>query len=163
MDSLFPTIAIVGAGECGKDTAANFLASITLLRLGCTTSQVIAPHIALEDGITPEEAHAKRREDRPRWAAKGDELCARAGDPAFLVRESLKGGEIVVGIRRLAEIQTVKNLNLVDLVIWLDRTVVRDTTIEFDSRMADVIIDNNGTILELERKLRKLARFAGLV
>jgi hypothetical protein len=155
-----PTIALCGPGECGKDVSANYVVSITPLRLGRTTSEVIAPHIAAEDGITPTEAHARRRGERDRWAAKGDFLCTN--DPAYLVRGCLEDGDIVVGIRRLAEIQTVRALGLVDLIVWIDRTVVRDSTIEFDSRMCDVILDNNGTIPELERRLRALARFAGL-
>lgn len=158
-----PTILIVGPGKSGKDLVADWLAANTRLTRGPGTSGIIAPYIADEDGITFTEAMAKRREERDRWVAKGDELIELHNDPAFLVRECLKVGRIVVGCRRREEVRQVRLERLVDLVLWIERPGCDDSTMGFGPEMADTIIENNRTIEKLYERLEGLARFAGLL
>lgn len=89
--------AICGHGRSGKDSAARWLAAHTPLRLGKTTSEVIAPHRAAELGISVEEAFSRRHEERDVWYELGNRL--REKDAAYLIRETLRNGEICVGIR----------------------------------------------------------------
>lgn len=156
-----PIIAICGPGRSGKDETAKWLAANTPLRFSLGTSQVIAPHIAAEDGISVEEAYARRHEDRDRWFRKGNEL--RVDDHAYLVRECLKQGEIVVGLRNADEVVASRSEGLIDLFLWIERDVEEDPTMTFGPELCDIIIDNNCTIPELHERLAGLARFAGLI
>ena len=155
-----PKIAICGPGRSGKDEAARWLASHTKLRFTRSTSEVIAPHAAARLGKGIAESFAERHENRQFWFDVGNEL--RAGDPAYLVRECLRGGEIVVGLRNADEVVEARRVGLVDLFIWIERDVLRDHTQTFGPELCDVVIPNNGSLEEFFGKLAALARFAGL-
>ena len=161
MEQRLPRIAICGHGRSGKDTAAHYLASITPLRLGKTTSEIIAPYAAAKLGQPVAVAFADRHNHRVFWFEVGNEL--RATDPAFLVRECLKDGEIVVGMRNRSEVLTVGQERLVDLIVWIERDVPTDPTQEYGPELCDVVIPNNGTLEELHRRLGALARWANLL
>jgi hypothetical protein len=156
-----PRIAICGPGRCGKDTAARWLAANTPLRLGRTTSEIIAPHVAARLGLTVEEAFARRHENRPLWFDVGNEL--RTPDPTYLVRECLKEGEIAVGLRNSDEVKAARAEGLIDLFVWVEREVPADPTQTFGPERCDVIVLNTGTLDEFFGRLAALARFAGLV
>lgn len=160
MNQPLPTIAICGPGRSGKDTAANWFARHTHLRFGRSTSEIIAPYAAERLGRPVDVAFAHRHQNRVFWFNVGNEL--RATDPAFLVRECLKGGEIVVGMRNRSEVLAVRSERLVDLVVWIDRDVPTDPTMEFGPAECDVIVQNRGTLDEFEDRLAALARWAGL-
>lgn len=162
MRTPLPRIAIVGPGECGKNEAATWFAAHTPLRFRKTTSEVIAESVAALRGCTVEEAMANRRNERDYWLAIGNEL--RALDPCHLVRETLDDAEICVGIRSPVELAASKANRLIDLTIWIERAdVPRDSTMCFGPEMADVIVENHGSLAGLHARLARLARFAGLV
>lgn len=156
-----PKLAIRGPGRCGKDTAARWLATHTPLRLGRTTSEIIAPHVAARLGLTVEEAFARRHENRPLWFEVGNEL--RSPDPTYLVRECMKEGEIVVGLRNSDEVKAARAEGLIDLFVWVEREVPADPTQTFGPDLCDIVISNNGTLDEFHGRLRALARFASLL
>lgn len=156
-----PTIALCGPGRCGKDAAAEWLAANTPLVYRGSTSSVIAPHAAERLGLTVEEAFARRHQDRAVWYQLGKEM--RADDPAFLVRSVLaQGSQIVVGVRDRMEIVTASLERLVDVVVWIHREVPFDPTLEYGPELADLRIDNYGTLDEFHARLAALARFAQL-
>ena len=156
-----PSIALCGHGRCGKDTAAQFLAAITPLRLGKTTSQVIAPHRAAQLQISVAEAYARRHQERNLWYEIGNQL--RASDPASLVRETLRDGEICVGIRAVEELLAARAEGLLELVVWVDRDIPADSTMKFGPELCDVVIENRGSKEDFFSKLKALAKFAGLL
>lgn len=159
--SRLPRIALCGPSRCGKDTAAAWLAANTPLRMGRSTSEVIATLAAGALGLTVEAAFARRHEDRSLWYEFGKGL--RAEDPAFLVRTVLaEGSDIVVGVRDREEIVTARREGLVDLIVWIDRDVPRDPTLEYNWDLCDVVIANWGTLDEFHARLAALARFARL-
>jgi hypothetical protein len=161
MDEKLPKLAICGPGRCGKDTAAAFLASRTPLRFGRTTSEVIAPYVANRLGVPVQTAFTERHAHRQLWFDIGNEL--RATDPAFLVRETLLSGEISVGMRNRSEIAAVVAERLVDLIIWIDRDVPPDPTMEFEAEACNIIVPNRGTLDEFYNRLESLARWARLL
>lgn len=156
-----PKVAICGPGRCGKDTAAMWLAGHTSLRLGKSTSQVIAPFAAQRLGLSVEDAFARRHSDRKYWFDLGNELRAR--DPTFLVREALREGDIVVGLRNPDEVTASRREGLVDLFIWIERVVPDDPTMAFGADSCDITIINNSSIEDLFARLRSLATFAGIL
>lgn len=155
-----PRLALCGPGRSGKDEAASWFAAHTRLRYTRSTSEVIAPHVAARLGMEIGEAFAKRHESRQLWFDVGNEL--RANDPAYLVRECLKDGEIAVGLRNADEVAAARAEHLIDLFIWIDRAVPEDSTMKFGPELCDVIVQNRGTLDEFVGRLAALARFAGL-
>lgn len=62
-----PTIAVVGYGRAGKDTAAEWLRDHTNLRHSGSTSDTMAPLLALVQGLSVVDCHARRHEHRQFW------------------------------------------------------------------------------------------------
>jgi hypothetical protein len=156
-----PRIAICGPGRSGKDTAGAWLAANTPLRLGRTTSEVIAPHVAKRLGRPVIEVFAERHQNRQLWFDIGNEL--RANDPAFLVRECLKNADIAVGLRNEDEVRAASGERIVDLVLWIEREVPHDPTMKFGPELCDFTLTNHGDLDDLYARLEALARFAGLL
>lgn len=159
MVSRLPRLALCGPGRSGKDEAAKWLTQNTMMRFGKSTSEVIAPYRAAELGVSVEEAFANRHQERVVWYELGNRLRER--DAAFLARECLKGGELVVGIRDREELLAVKKEGLVDLCIWLDRFVEPDPTMKYGPELCDLIITNYTTLEDFHDKLKALAKAAG--
>lgn len=154
-------LAIVGPSRAGKDEAANWFVANTNLRYRGATSLVILPFAADWLSISDAEAYATRHVWKDLWKQIGDE--SRREDPAALARITLADAELSVGIRDWIEIDAVRREALVDLVIWIDAPVEPDSTLTFGSEMADVVIENFGTIAEFHGRLERLARAMGLV
>lgn len=154
-------ILVVGHGRAGKDTACEYLASITTLRFAGSTSRYLARHVAARLGVPEGEAYRTRHRDRNLWHRVGNEV--RRQDPALLVRESPAHADIVGGVRDLEEIAACRQENLVDLIVWVaNERAPRDSTVTFGERDCDIAIPNHWTLEEFRRRLLVLARFAGL-
>lgn len=155
-------LAIVGPGRCGKDTAAEFFAANTILRYWGSCSQVILPEAAKRLGISEAKAWAERHAHRNFWRALGDEM--RADDPAALARVTLKNGDLCVGVRSHIEMRAVIDQKLVDLVVWIHRPKIdSDPTLEFGRGLADVLIENDGTLADFRKKLETFSRTLGIL
>ena len=156
-------VLFVGPGRSGKDTACGMFAEITGLKDAGTTSLALTRYVARKLGIPDSEAYARRHESdamRVLWFETGNAI--RENDPSLLVREMLTRGDITGGVRGRPEIESVRREGLVDLIVWIDRNVPVDPTMEYGADMADVVIKNHGTLDDLRSKLLRLAVFAGL-
>lgn len=155
-------LAIVGPGRCGKDTAAEWFAQRTILRYWGSCSQVILPEAARRLGLSEAEAWKRRHEDRKFWRELGDEM--RKDDPAALARVTLEKGDLCVGVRSHVEMRAVLDQKLVDLTVWIHRpNVPNDPTLEFGRGLADVVIENAGTLTDFHGKLYNLAATLGVL
>ncbi len=153
-------ILIVGHGRAGKDVALDYLASITGLRNAGTTSLYLAKYVAKELGVSTEEAYATRHADRDIWYRVGRQI--RENNPGILLREALANGEMTGGLRDAEECVVARDI--VDLIVWIENDrVAADPTVMFGPEVADVIVENHGTMDEYRLRLRRLAMFAGLV
>lgn len=153
-----PKILLVGSGRAGKDTFGPMLARAMKLTFAGTTSKYLSPYVAKKLGVSEEEAYNRRHESnemRMLWYETGNEI--REGDAGLLVKEAFKHGDITGGIRAVEEIQAVKEKGLADLVVWIERDVPVDPTMTFGPGWADLIVTNNGTEAELNRKAERLA------
>lgn len=148
-------LAIVGPSRCGKSHAAHWLARNTSLLYWGSCSRVILPHAAAHLGISEAAAFACRHEHRPLWRALGDAL--RRDDPAHLARKTLEHGDLCVGVRSLVEIEAVRAEGLCDLIVWVERDVPADDTLEYDSSKADIIVENRWDLPAFHRRLDRLA------
>jgi hypothetical protein len=153
-------LAICGPGRAGKDECGRWFAEHTPLRYSKSTSQVIAPFAAAHLGLSVEEAFRRRHEDRDLWFKLGCEL--RRDDPAYLAREVLRDGDLVVGVRDRAEMEATIREGLVSLVIWIDRDVPVDPTLTYGRELADMVIENRWSLADLRRRLDRIARALGL-
>ena len=155
------SILVVGHGRVGKDTACAYLAKITTLRFAGTTSLYLAKYVAARLGLSEQEAYRTRHQNRNLWHRVGKEV--RKKDPGLLLRESLANAEIVGGIRDREEMAVCRQEHLVDLVVWIDNDrVPSDSTVKFGERDCDISVPNHWSMQELEGRLLRLARFAGL-
>jgi len=140
-------ILVVGHGRAGKDTACEYLASITTLRFAGTTSLYLARYVAARLGVPEQEAYRTRHQNRNLWHRVGNEV--RRQDPGLLVRESLAHADIIGGVRDLEEIKACREEDLVDLIVWIanDRAP-KDSTVTFGERDCDVTVPNHWTLEE---------------
>jgi len=155
------TLGIIGPSRAGKDEAAEWFVNHCGLKYNGTTSVVISRKVAMREGITFAQAHAQRHERKMYWRALGDKL--RANDPAYLAKEILNpDSNLLVGVRARIEMIEVRRLKLCDLVIWVDRDVPNDPTLEFGPELCDIVIQNRWDVPSYHSRLEKLALALGL-
>jgi len=156
-----PRIVVVGHGRSGKDESLVIIERLTNLRSAGTLSKYLTPFVALEQGVTEEQAYATRHENRALWMRVGNAM--RANDPSILARMAFQHGDVTGGVRGRPEIEAIRAERLADLIVWIDRDVPVDPTMEYGPEYADVRIDNNGSLADLEAKWRNLLAFGGLL
>lgn len=159
-------IAISGPGRCGKDTAAEHLATITPLRYVAGTSYW-ARRLVYEEmkwlGHDYADANAcwlDRHRHRMLWAAIIGEY--NAADPVKLYRDCLADQDILTGIRHDNERQAIKAAGLVSLWIWIERPGCVDPTMQYTAADCDLVVANDGTLAEFHERLRDVACEIGL-
>lgn len=153
-------LVFVSHGRAGKDTALEYLASITNLRNAGTTSKYLARFVAKEKGLPVDEVYRRRHEDREFWFQLGNKI--RENDPGLLLREAFEHGDMTGGIRDMAE--AIAARKMADLVIWIENIwVPNDPTLKFSAREADIIIPNNWGLPEYHERLFRFAKTWGLL
>jgi hypothetical protein len=106
------------------------------------------------------ECYDDRVNHRPEWY----ELIAdyNKDDPARLAKEIVSRTGRYIGMRRPEEIQECIRIGLFDLIIWIDASERKpsepSTSFSIDKSLADIIIDNNGSISELEQRAERFGR-----
>lgn len=158
-------IAICGHGRCGKDTASDWLNDNTTLCYQESTSQAAAKlcfdALAGKYGYeNVQGAFDDRHNHRKEWA----EIIWSYNQPdgLTLYRGMLIDSDILNGVRRPAELRALRQNAMIDLVIWIERDVPNDPSLEMDSGIADIIIPNNGTFDDLYERLYRFAKVAGI-
>lgn len=156
-----PQILIVGPGRSGKDESGIIVNEISSYRFGGSTSLFLCPYVARCFGMTEEEAYATRHDMREAWWHIGK--AVRAVDAGALVDKALHHGPVVAGIRDYVEIvHAIVSTGFAD-VVWVERDVDKDPTLEFTledcqkiarpyaDRTQVSVIQNNGTVTDLKR------------
>jgi dephospho-CoA kinase len=159
-------LLVIGHGRHGKDTVCEMLRdkygySFESSSQFCS-KLFIYNQLKSKYGYTNEEqCYADRHNHRAEWY---DAICAyNYPDAARLGREIFKEHDIYCGLRNKREFFAMKNTNVFDYAIWVDRS---DHLPEEDSSsmslkqwMADFTIDNNGSKEELYFNLDQLMRY----
>jgi len=152
-----PILAVIGHGRAGKDSACLWLRSHTVLRFAGGSSWSAAPHMGHVLGKTAEAAYRDRHQDRMLWFKELNKLRAEKG-PSYLVRLCLEHSDLVCGLRNAEELYAGRNEGLIDLIVWIDRPVPPDPTVEFSVEDADVIVRNHTSLDDFYARLRNFSR-----
>lgn len=160
-----PNILIISHARWGKDQMAEYLNEF----YGFTfkSSSIAASEIFLFDIMknkygynTPLECFEDRVNHRAEWKRLIDEY--NKNDKARLAKEILKNSNIYVGMRDYQEIMECKKQGLFDLIIWVDssKRLPEESKDSFniDITLADIIVDNNGTLEEYKEKIKRLGK-----
>jgi hypothetical protein len=81
-------------------------------------------------------------------------------DYARLGREIFAENDIYCGLRNKSEFHAMKNTNVFEYAIWVDRSdhlpQEDKSSMSLEIWMADYVVDNNGTLADLKRNTREL-------
>jgi hypothetical protein len=147
-------ILIVGRNKNGKTTFANYLVELMGNATAMSTSGPLVRALCERDGLCESEVLADKAAFRVPLAEIGNEMCA--SDSGALVKECLADCDteiaIIDGARRLEEVTSTKDL--FDKIVWIERPVDTDSNdnLAFGSEVADIVIDNDGDLLDLKKK-----------
>jgi hypothetical protein len=159
-----PTLAIVGAGQAGKDEVADLLEARYGLEYVGSCSKTFAWMIAECLDQDEDKAYFERRKNRKYWF---DWLtCYRHGDPAGVARAQLAKSDFCVGIRGEEELRACCESGVVDIPIWVNRPGydkgAHEITPELVKELGGRVLDNTGTLYDLETNVEALAAELGL-
>lgn len=158
-----PRVVVIGHGRHGKDTAAERLAS----RLGW--SFVSSSEFAARKAVFPlvadiypdwRAAYEDRDNHRELWFHAIAAYNRRPGP--MLAEQIFEQHEIYIGMRSRAEFTRARPL--FDFVIWVDASrrlpPEPSGSNELGPEDADAVLDNNGTLCDLDRALDRLVASA---
>jgi hypothetical protein len=171
-------LMVMGYARHGKDTVAEILRdrwklSFTSSSLFCA-ERVMMPAfkaareaaVAIGEGFDlPQYASAyqcfeDRVNHRAFWYEEIKRYCEK--EPSRLSREIFERHDVYAGIRSWKELAGAKNAGLYDHSIWVDRSEhVPDepsTSCSVVPWMADFMLDNNGTLPDLQGRVDELMR-----
>ncbi len=160
-----PKLLIVGSARHGKDTFAEILRDIYGYKF--KSSSQAAADIFIYDELkvkygyeTSEECFEDRVNHRPEWHQM---ICDyNKDDQARLAKDILKNADCYVGMRDTDEIKECMRQGLFDLIIWVDASERKDEegkdSFNIDKSIADVIVENNGTLEEFEERVDRIAK-----
>lgn len=157
-------LLLLGNMRWGKDTMAEILNNL----YGYTfqSSSQAAADIFIFDELkdkygyeTPEECFEDRVNHRAEWY---NLICDyNKDDRARLAKGILEKSDCYVGMRDRDEIEECMRQGLFDLIVWVDaskRLPEEDkSSFNIDKSCADVIVDNNGTLVEFVDNVIKFA------
>ncbi len=155
-------LAICGSGGCGKDTVCDWLAKHTNLRYTGSTSWYAASdvfdHMQTLGIEYPSivECYNDRGQHRQIWADVINQI--NNVDRTKLYKLCLEEEDILNGIRNRDQLVACKADNLVDLIVWIDRSVKHDPTMGYGSELCDIVIPNKHGVPDLIARLSRLVR-----
>lgn len=162
---------ILGPGRHGKDSFTEILTS-KLKNYKFSSSSEFVNNLIIFDILkdkynykTKEECFLDRHNHREEWY---NIICDyNKEDKSKLTREIFKENDIYVGIRDLLEFKA--SYHLFEIIFWIDsserlfgKNIPFDNTLKIEMSESDIVIDNNGTLEDLEKKINDLIIFLSL-
>lgn len=154
-------LIVCGHGMHGKDTFCEIL--MNKLNLTFESSSAYCCKTFLFDMLAPKygyttfsECYEDRRNHRSEWY---DAICEyNSKDKSRVGREILERYDIYCGIRNIEELDALKQyFGKSLLVIWVDRSKIVESestdSMTITSKSANYILDNNGTLEDLEKNV----------
>lgn len=146
-----PVAAVLGRGRAGKDTSAKYMCVKTGMTYIGSSSNFLLTFVADLTGLEPAKVYADRHKNREFWISVGHAI--RAHDLSLFARMILAKGDLAVGLRGREEIHGCITSGVVDYLIWIDRNVPDDPTMEIGAADCDIVIPNQGAYVDLYRRL----------
>jgi hypothetical protein len=159
-----PKILILGYGRHGKDTVAEMLHRSHGYKF-ISSSEFVGREVIWENwGRLRYPTFEAMFEDRHNWRKQWMEMIAlyNTPDKTKTARTMLERGyDLYVGMRRMDELSASRHL--FDHIVWVDRSkhLPNETgsmDITRENARPDYILDNNGTLDDLERRVADFAR-----
>ena len=159
-----PKLLVVGHGRHGKDTVCEMLEtySYTFQSSSKFCSELfIFDELKDNYGYTDEEAcYSDRHQHRTEWYNMIHNYCR--DDLARLGRNLFAKHDIYCGLRNKREFFAMKNEEIFDYAIWVDRTdhchLEPGSSMSIEQWMCDYTIDNNGDLDRLKKNVDILMR-----
>lgn len=158
-----PRLLVIGHGRHGKDTVCEILRDNHGFSFESSSNfcskKFIFEKLRDSCGYANErECYRDRHNHRTLWYDLISEYCEK--DPARLGKEILSENDIYCGLRNKREFHSMRNQRVFDYVIWVDRSDHLPPepyeSMSLEIWMADYVIDNNGTLEELEDRVAEL-------
>jgi hypothetical protein len=161
-----PKLLVIGHGRHGKDTVCEILRDN--YGFGFQSSSEFCARKFIYDELREkyrynsyEECYRDRHNHRSEWFDMIHNYCR--DDYARLGRDIFAEYDIYCGLRNRAEFHAMRNTGVFDYCIWVDRSdhlppEPRDS-MNLEIWMADYVIDNNGTLADLQRSVSDLADY----
>lgn len=153
-------IVLIGPSQCGKDETAKRLCRLWNRGFHGSSSWLAMPYIAHVMRSTENAMYECRHQYRAfmYYFCKG----LRQHDPTFLVRLSLRHSPMSLGLRDKVELDASREAGLLPFVVWIERQVRPDPTLELTWHDADMVLLNMGTLNDLQRRVEALAKAIGI-
>lgn len=162
MGCLRMKLMVIGYKEHGKDKFCEILREkfqITFASSSETANELFMFDLLKNEYgyATKEECFIDRRRDsdmRERWYL---EICSFVKDDlARLGRHIFAHNDIYCGCRDKDEFLAMKKAGMIDLTVWIDASSRKPPesakSMKLSMEDADIVIDNNGTLKELEER-----------
>ena len=158
-----PKLLIIGNARHGKDTVCDILREEFGYSFRSSSDfcaeRFIYNKLKLKYGYsTYEECFIDRHNHRAEWYDMIHDYCK--DDYAKLGREIFAENSIYCGLRNKSEFHAMRNTCVFDHAIWVDRSdhlpVEDKTSMTLEIWMADYVVDNNGTVADLQRNTIEL-------
>ena len=156
-------LMIIGYTRHGKDTVCEILRDkfeYTFASSSYTAAKhVLYPHLANKYGYkTFEECYADRHNHRAEWYERIKSI--NTPDRTKLGRIIYSENDIYCGIRNRSEFEALRDKGVFQVSIWVDasKRLPPESTSSMDLMKEDAmyVIDNNGTLEELEANVENL-------
>lgn len=167
-----PRIVLLGHARHGKDTVAEMLRDRYGYRFESSSmfcaEKVLMPYFnglpSHRGYASVEECFEDRVNYRDVWFQQIE--LYNYPDRSRLAREMFERNDVYVGMRSKRELAACRNAGVVDLVVWVDasdRLPPEDSSsCTVEPWMADLVVDNNGTLEELALNVFQLVEGQGL-
>lgn len=170
MSNSVPKLLVIGYARHGKDTVGEMLQSQYGYKF-VSSSEFVGREVMWDNwGVAKYDNFEEMFEDRVNHRVLWMEMISAYNTPDKTKTASTmieRGYDMYVGMRRLDELQACQAKKVVDHVIWVDRSDVlppetgsMDITLENSG--ADFVIDNNGSLEDLERNVAGLMKSLGV-
>ena len=156
-------LLVIGHGRHGKDTVSEILCND--FKLSFISSSMFACKKFIYDDLKEkynynsfEECYADRHNHRSEWYEAIANYCVE--DPSKLGKDIFSEHDIYCGLRNVREFVAMKEQNVFDACIWVDRSehlpAEGSESMTLTSDMADYVIDNNLDLFNLGFHCRRV-------
>ena len=152
-------VMILGNSGSGKTTAAEMMAKLLGSPPPRNCSDFIIEDYAVENTDSPMKALnlskkilANKGDYRKKLFEYG--LKRQASDPAYPVSEAFRHTNVVTGVRTPENLAATRKIIKDLVVVWIERSKSgKGSTDKLGPEDADIVINNDGTFEDLEKKL----------